>query len=92
MPREPDHGITCETCDAACCRLEVLCLTETGVPQCFTRRDAWGGTVMDRLDDNWCAALDRDSLRCRIYAWRPLVCREFVMGGPDCRIERGIAE
>uniref|UniRef100_UPI0025D56710 YkgJ family cysteine cluster protein n=1 Tax=uncultured Thiocystis sp. TaxID=1202134 RepID=UPI0025D56710 len=40
-------------------------------------------------DDGWCAALDRDSLRCRIYAWRPLVCREFVMGGPDCRIERG---
>lgn len=88
---EPDPGIACETCDAACCRLEVLCLTETGVPHRFTMRDDWGGTVMERLDDGWCAALDRDTLRCRIYAQRPLVCREFAMGGPDCLTERGIA-
>ena len=81
--------VTCESCAAACCRLEVLCLTDTGVPSRFTTRDAWGGTTMERLDDGWCAALDRDTLLCRIYAQRPLVCREFEMGGPDCLIERG---
>jgi Fe-S-cluster containining protein len=43
---------------------------------------------MDRLDDGWCAALDRDTLRCRIYAQRPLICREFEMGGSDCLAER----
>ncbi|MBV5308348.1 YkgJ family cysteine cluster protein [Chromatium okenii] len=81
--------ITCDNCTAACCRLEVLCLTDTGVPSRFTIRDRWGGIVMERLNDGWCAALDRDTLRCRIYEQRPLVCREFEMGGIDCLIERG---
>jgi Fe-S-cluster containining protein len=43
---------------------------------------------MDRLPDGWCAALDRDTLRCRIYEQRPLICREFEEGGPDCVAER----
>ncbi len=86
-----DPKVTCATCAAACCRLEVLCLTETGVPGRFTTRDAWGGITMARLDDGWCAALDRDTLLCRIYAQRPLVCREFEMGSPDCLIERSNA-
>jgi Fe-S-cluster containining protein len=44
--------------------------------------------VMRRHDDGWCAALDRDSLRCTIHARRPQVCRDFAMGGGDCRDER----
>ncbi|MBK1694480.1 zinc/iron-chelating domain-containing protein [Chromatium weissei] len=83
------QSITCDNCAAACCRLEVLCLTNTGVPSRFMIQDRWGGMVMERLDDGWCAALDRDTLRCRIYEQRPLVCREFEMGGADCLIERG---
>jgi Fe-S-cluster containining protein len=43
---------------------------------------------MDRLDDGWCAALDRATLRCRIYDQRPLICRELAAGGPDCLAER----
>lgn len=43
---------------------------------------------MARLADGWCAALDRDTLRCRIYDQRPLICREFAMGGADCLAER----
>jgi uncharacterized protein len=87
-PADIDPEITCDSCAAACCRLEVICLTDTGVPSRFTTRDRWGGTTMARLDDGWCAALDRDSLLCRIYEQRPLVCREFAIGGPDCLIER----
>ena len=68
-----------------------MCLTETGVPRHFTARDAWGAVVMERLDDGWCAALDRDTLLCRIYEQRPLLCREFAMGGPECLIEREAA-
>ncbi|MBK1642476.1 zinc/iron-chelating domain-containing protein [Chromatium okenii] len=83
-------SFTCDDCTAACCRLEVLCLTDTGVPSRFTTRDRWGGIVMARLNDGWCAALDRDTLRCRIYLQRPLVCREFEMGGVDCLVEREI--
>ncbi|HCC62561.1 MAG TPA: YkgJ family cysteine cluster protein, partial [Pseudomonas sp.] len=40
------------------------------------------------LDDGWCAALDRDSMRCTIYSWRPLICREFELGSDDCLEER----
>lgn len=87
----PSPAVTCDDCAAACCKLEVVCLTETGVPRHFTARDAWGAVVMERLDDGWCAALDRDSLRCRIYEQRPLLCREFAMGGPECLIEREAA-
>ncbi len=84
------QSITCDACTAVCCRLEVLCLTDTGVPSRFTTRDRWGGLVMARLNDGWCAALDRDTLRCRIYLQRPLVCRESEMGGADCLMEREI--
>ena len=43
---------------------------------------------MRRLDDGWCAALDRNTMMCRIYEVRPLICREFEMGEPDCLDER----
>lgn len=61
---------------------------EDDVPQRFTTHDRWGAEVMAREDDGWCAALDRDSMRCTIYARRPGVCREFEMGGNECVIER----
>lgn len=79
---------TCSACAAVCCRLEVLLVTETGVPGRYTRPNPGGVHSMDRLADGWCAALDRDTLRCRIYGQRPLICREFAMGGPDCLAER----
>ncbi|MFQ2392919.1 YkgJ family cysteine cluster protein [Aeromonas dhakensis] len=32
--------------------------------------------------------LDRNTMMCRIYEVRPLICREFEMGEPDCIDER----
>lgn len=58
------------------------------VPRRLTRLDAWGGEVMARLDDGWCAALDRDTMLCGIYERRPGVCRDYEMGGSDCVSER----
>jgi uncharacterized protein len=58
------------------------------VPEVYTARDRWDGYVMARLDDGWCAALDRDTMLCRIYERRPGVCREYEMGGGDCLVER----
>jgi Fe-S-cluster containining protein len=85
-------AVTCSTCAACCCRLEVLLITDTGVPPRFIAMDEWGGEAMLRLDDGWCAALDRDSMKCTIYEKRPLICREFEMGAPECVEERlGIA-
>jgi Fe-S-cluster containining protein len=84
----PEFPITCANCEACCCRLEVLLITDTGVPDRFIATDQWGGATMARLDDGWCAALDRNTLMCSIYEQRPLVCRELEMGGRECIVER----
>ena len=63
--------ITCSTCAARCCPLEVLLMGDDDVPRYLTREDRWGGTVMRRLDDGWCAALDRDTMLCTIYQTAP---------------------
>lgn len=83
-PPRPPAPVSCETCAAACCRLEVVCISEGEIPERLTAESDWGGTVMARLEDGWCAALDRDSMRCRIYPQRPLGCRELELGGADC--------
>jgi Fe-S-cluster containining protein len=43
---------------------------------------------MRRLDDGWCAALDRNTMLCTIYEKRPLICREFATGSDECLAER----
>lgn len=84
----PEPAVSCSTCQACCCRLEVLLITDTGVPAAFIATDEWGGDTMRRLDDGWCAALDRNTMLCTIYEKRPLVCREFETGSADCMAER----
>lgn len=83
-----ESAITCAACRACCCRLEVILMGEDDVPEELTEVDRWGVQVMARLEDGWCAALDRDTMLCGIYARRPGVCRDYEMGGDDCRIER----
>jgi Fe-S-cluster containining protein len=65
-----------------------MLITDTGVPERFIETDDWGSQTMARLDDGWCAALDRRTMSCSIYRLRPLICREFEMGGSDCLEER----
>jgi Fe-S-cluster containining protein len=81
-------AISCFSCEACCCRLEVLLMGEDDVPSALTTPDKWGGWVMRRLDDGWCAAIDRNTLRCSIYARRPTACREFAVGEGECLRER----
>lgn len=84
----PDPSVSCSSCEACCCRLEVMLITETGVPERFIEEDEWGGLTMARLEDGWCAALDRTTMSCSIYEKRPFICREFEMGGYECVAER----
>ncbi|MGB5340200.1 MAG: YkgJ family cysteine cluster protein [Gammaproteobacteria bacterium] len=84
----PDTGVNCVNCEACCCRLEVMLITDTGVPVNLIEIDEWGGRSMARLEDGWCAALDRDTMMCTIYGKRPWICREFAMGGYECIAER----
>lgn len=87
---ETDDGaaISCATCEACCCRLEVMLMGEDEIPAHLTGEDRWGGWVMRRLDDGWCAALDRNTMRCTIYAHRPTICRDYAMGDSECIGER----
>ena len=88
MKEVPNHKVSCLNCRASCCRLEVMIVTDTGVPPEYIAIDAWGGETMLRLDDGWCSALDRDSFMCTIYENRPWICREFEMGSDECLTER----
>lgn len=83
-----DPAIHCSDCEAVCCRLTVLLMPEDAIPAWFTHRDTHGLEQMAKGEDGWCVALDRDSMRCSIYAQRPAMCRKFAMGGPYCRDER----
>lgn len=83
-----EPGISCANCQACCCRLEVMIISDTGVPREHIAVDKWGGETMLRLDDGWCSALDRQTLMCTIYDKRPWICREFEMGSFECRDER----
>ncbi|MDP2325116.1 MAG: YkgJ family cysteine cluster protein [Gammaproteobacteria bacterium] len=83
--REP---VSCSSCRACCCRLEVILMGDDEVPAEMIESDRWGGEVMARLDDGWCIALDRDTMLCRIYDLRPAVCREFEVASNECLTER----
>ena len=83
---EPE--VTCANCQACCCRLEVMIITDTGVPEEHIAYDGWGGETMKRLDDGWCSAVDMETLMCTIYENRPWICREFEMGSFECIDQR----
>lgn len=90
IKKVPETEVTCSTCQACCCRLEVLLITDTGVPYQHIAIDEWGGETMRRLDDGWCSALSRETFMCTIYENRPWNCREFEMASYECRVERGL--
>ena len=87
----PPTEVTCSNCKACCCSLEVMLISDTGVPSQHIHVDEHGSETMLRLDDGWCSALDRDTLMCSIYENRPWICREFEMGSYECRDERAVA-
>lgn len=84
----PVAEITCDTCRASCCSLEVRIISDTGVPDRHVYVDEYGGESMLQLSDGKCSALDRDTLMCSIYENRPWVCREFEVGSYECKNER----
>jgi uncharacterized protein len=65
-----------------------MLMGEDDIPYELTEQDKWGSWVMSRLGDGWCAALDRRTLLCTIYQRRPMICRDFQLGGSDCIKER----
>jgi len=53
-----DPEVSCSNCQACCCRLEVMIISDTGVPEKHIAFDQFGGQTMLRLEDGWCSALD----------------------------------
>lgn len=80
--------ISCDACQACCCQLQVILMPHDAPPAHLVEIEEHGLEVMRRLDDGWCVALDRETLRCTIYALRPQVCRDVATGGIECRVER----
>ena len=83
-----EDDVSCSNCQACCCRLEVMLISDTGVPEAHILRNEWGQETMLRLEDGWCSAVDRETFLCTIYESRPLICREFEMGSYECINER----
>jgi uncharacterized protein len=82
-------AVSCTTCKACCCQLEVMLIAgDDDVPSEYVEQDAWGGEIMHRLEDGWCAALDRRSMMCTIYEQRPWICRDYQEGDFDCMEQR----
>ncbi|MDD4928054.1 MAG: YkgJ family cysteine cluster protein [Gallionella sp.] len=82
------NDISCSTCKACCCRLEVMLMGDDDIPVELTEQDLWHGWVMARLDDGWCKALDRKTMKCTIYKRRPMICHDYQAGDIDCMQER----
>lgn len=90
IKNESKVAVSCANCRASCCRLEVMILSDTGVPEEHISRDKWGAETMLRLDDGWCSAINRETFMCSIYENRPLICREFELGSFECMNERAV--
>ncbi len=87
-PGDSAATISCDNCDAVCCRLTVVLMPEDRVPNRFVIENDHGTQIMAKGEDGWCQALDLNTMRCTIYDMRPGICRKFAMGGPYCRSER----
>ena len=84
---------TCETCGARCCRYFCFQIDKPGSFEEF-ENVRWyllheGVTVHIDLDNDWyiaianrCLNLDENN-RCRQYAERPLICRQYDIDGCD---------
>ena len=83
-----DPTVSCNACDAVCCRLTVVLLPEDDVPERLTEWTDAGLHVMAHDEDGWCVAIDGARMCCSIYETRPSICRKFAMGGPYCRAVR----
>lgn len=83
-----DPGVSCQACDAVCCRLTVLVMPDDRVPRHLVDRTPEGLEVMAHDEEGWCVAVDHRHMHCSIYDLRPAICREFAMGSAHCREER----
>lgn len=83
-----DARVSCDACEAVCCRLTVVVMPEDKVPRQFVERTAEGLDVMAHDEEGWCVAVDHKHMCCSVYDLRPAICRKFQMGSAYCVSER----
>ena len=54
-----DDSVSCDSCDAVCCRLTVVVMPEDQVPRHMVERSELGLEVMAHGEDGWCVAVDQ---------------------------------
>lgn len=74
-----DCGERLGRCRAACCTLN-FALTKGEVEEGSVAHDPKRPFFIKREEDGYCAHIERDTLRCRIWPRRPARCRKY-----DCR-------
>ncbi|MGD2080614.1 MAG: YkgJ family cysteine cluster protein [Nitrospirota bacterium] len=68
-----------ERCRAACCAMN-FALTKGEAEAGNIEHDAGRPFFIKRREDGYCSHLDRETLRCTVWALRPTYCRKY-----DCR-------
>lgn len=72
--------MNCLQCRGACCEERITpTVNPTFITRFFERR--W--IALHDTSDGSCRELS-DEGRCQIYGDRPLICRAYPAGGPDC--------
>lgn len=90
MDEKLNQDISCSTCQALCCRLEVRLIDDSDdqVPIEFVEKIDGFYLAMKQGTDGRCLALNRQTMLCSIYENRPYLCREYQVGDFDCLAER----
>jgi len=78
----------CRGCGACCMEIGSPPFVGEDLPEGI--RIAWELAISARKLGGWkdpwpCVWLDRETMQCRHYAYRPEVCRDFQPGSEDCR-------
>jgi Fe-S-cluster containining protein len=80
---EPDAIVDCNpllsSCKSACCTF-LFALTKKEADEGNIEHDPKRPFFIKIQEDGYCAHLDRDTLKCLIWAERPVRCRKY-----DCR-------
>lgn len=81
----PDASVDCESnlkwCRAICCTFQ-FALTKEEVRKGHLKHNTSRPFFIERDADGYCPHLERSSLRCTVWADRPLRCRRY-----DCSVD-----
>jgi len=79
-----DCGSKLHSCKSKCCKLQ-FALTKEEVQKNLFQHNPSRPFFIARDRDGYCPHLDRSTLRCTVWAMRPLRCRRYDCTADDAR-------